>query len=399
MRKITLLQMACIVFVFCIAMTTASPAQTFSTLTSFDNTNGANPFYMSLVQGSNGDLYGTTELGGANGDGTVFKINTAGKLTTLHSFDYTDGAGPYAGLVLASDGDLYGTTTFGGANGDGTVFKITTGGTLTTLYNFCSKSGCADGYMPYAGLVQGKDGKLYGTTFLGGTSGFGTVFKITTAGKLTTLYSFCSQLLCADGYLPFAGLVQATNDDLYGTTTLGGAHGDGTVFKITTAGTLTTLHSFDGTDGEEPDAGLVQASNGDLYGTTPYGGANVDYGTVYKITTGGTFTTEHSFDGLDGGSPYAALIQATDGNLYGTALFGANGVGTVFQITTAGKLTTEHSFDYTDGIWPYGGLVQASSGTLYGTTSQGASGYGSVFSLVLSTKKAEHAEEPSEPQE
>ena len=106
MRKIPLLQMACIVFVFCIAMATASPAQTFSTLKSFDNTNGANPFYLSLIQGSNGDLYGTTELGGSNGDGTVFKITTAGKLTTLHSFDYSDGAGPYAGLVLASDGDL-----------------------------------------------------------------------------------------------------------------------------------------------------------------------------------------------------------------------------------------------------------------------------------------------------
>jgi uncharacterized repeat protein (TIGR03803 family) len=253
--------------------------------------------------------------------------------------------------------------------------------------------------MPYAGLVQAKNGDLYGTTFLGGTSGFGTAFKITTAGKLTTLYNFCSQILCTDGYLPFAGLVQATNDDLYGTTTLGGANGDGTVFKITTGGKLTTLHSFDITDGEEPDAGLVQASNGDLYGTTPYGGANVDYGTVYKITEGGTFTTEHSFDGLDGGSPYAGLIQATDGNLYGTALFGANGVGTVFKITTAGTLTTEHSFDYTDGIWPYGGLAQASNGTLYGTTSQGASGYGTVFSLTLTTKKADNPDQPSDPQE
>ena len=370
MKKFTLVLTVFTAVVFLFAMAAASSAQTFSTLASFDNTDGANPSYISLVQGTSGDLYGTTELGGANGDGTVFKITTAGKLTTLHSFDYSDGAGPYAGLVLASDGNFYGTTTFGGANGDGTVFKITTAGKLTTLYNFCSQSGCTDGYMPYAGLVQGKDGNLYGTTFLGGESAFGTLFKITTAGDLTTLYNFCSRALCTDGYLPFAGLVQATNDDLYGTTTLGGAHGDGTVFKITTSGKLTTLHSFDITDGEEPDAGLVQASNGDLYGTTPYGGANVDYGTVYKITEGGTFTTEHSFDGLDGGSPYDTLIQATDGSLYGTALFGKYGVGTVFKITTSGMLTTEHSFDYTDGIWPYSGLVQASNGVLYGTTSQ-----------------------------
>lgn len=399
MRKFTWPHSVFMIFLFCVAMATVSPAQTFRTLHSFDNTDGANPFYFSLVQGSNGDLYGTTELGGANGDGTVFKITPAGKLTTLHSFDYTDGAGPYAGLVVASNGDFYGTTTFGGANGDGTVFKITSAGTLTTLYNFCSQAGCADGYMPYAGLVQGKDGNLYGTTFLGGASAFGTVFKITTGGKLTTLYNFCSQILCSDGYLPFSGLIQASNDDLYGTTTLGGAQGEGTVFKITTAGKLTTLHSFDITNGEEPDAGLVQASNGALYGTTPYGGAHVDYGTVYKITTGGTFTLEHSFDGLDGGSPYASLIQATDGNLYGTALFGANGVGTVFKMTTSGTLTTEHSFDYTDGIWPYGGLVQASNGTLYGTTSQGASGYGTVFSLALPATKSDRPDEPSEPQD
>jgi uncharacterized repeat protein (TIGR03803 family) len=381
------------------AMATASPAQTFSTLASFNNTDGANPFYISLVQGSNGDLYGTTELGGANGDGTVFKITTAGKLTTLHSFDYSDGAGPYAGVVLASDGNLYGTTTFGGAYGDGTVFKITTGGTLTTLYSFCSQSGCTDGYMPYAGLVQGKDGDLYGTTFLGGSNAFGTIFKITTKGALTTLYSFCSQTLCADGYLPFAGLIQANDSHLYGTTTLGGSYGEGTVFKITTAGKLTTLHSFNTTDGAEPDAGLVQAGNGALYGTTPFGGAFVDYGTIFKITTSGTLTTLHSFDGLDGGSPYARLTQASDKNLYGTALFGKYGVGTVFKITTAGTFSTEHSFDYTDGIWPYGGLFQGSNGDLYGTTSQGASGYGTVFSLSLPGKNPDYADEPEKIQE
>ena len=370
-------------FVFCLATAIALPAQILKTLKSFNQTNGANPSYMSLVQGANGDLYGTTELGGKNGDGTVFKITTAGKLTTLHSFDYSDGAGPYAGLVLATDGNLYGTTTFGGVNGEGTVFKITTAGKLTTLYNFCSQPGCTDGYMPYAGLVQATNGNLYGTTFLGGASAFGTVFEITTAGTLTTLYNFCSKPGCTDGYLPFAGVVQAIDGDFYGTTTLGGTYAQGTVFKVTAKGKLTTLHSFNYTDGAEPDAGLVQASNKDLYGTTSYGGANIDYGTVFKITTAGKLTTLHSFDGLNGGSPYASMIQATDGNLYGTALFGPNGVGLVFKMTTAGTLTTEHSFDYTDGIWPYGGLVQASDGTLYGTTSQGASGYGTVFSLSL----------------
>src|SRR5208283_2780235 len=194
-------------------------------------------------------LYGTTEEGGANctplGCGTVFKITPGGMLSTLHSFDGTDGANPFTGLVQATNGDLYGTTGSGG-KGYGTVFKITPSGTVTTLYSFCSQSNCTDGEHP-SGLVQATNGDLYGTTATGGVDwpyGWGTVFKITPSGTLTTLYSFCSQSKCADGESPGAGLVQATNGDLYGTTYSGGAFGGGTVFKITPSGTLTTLYSF-----------------------------------------------------------------------------------------------------------------------------------------------------------
>ena len=220
---------------------------------------------------------------------------------------------PYGALLQATDGNLYGTTEAGGANGVGTVFKITTSGTLTTLYSFCSQSGCMDGYLPYAGLVQATNGDLYGTTGFGGascadTGGCGTIFKITKSGALTTLHSFCSQNGCPDGKKPFAGLIQATNGNLYGTTVGGGANGGGTLFKITTSGTVTTLYSFCSqsacADGQTPLAVLVQATNGDLYGTTGFGGANCadtgGCGTIFKITKSGTLTTLHSFFSQNG---------------------------------------------------------------------------------------------------
>jgi uncharacterized repeat protein (TIGR03803 family) len=272
-------------------------------------------------------------------------------LTTLYSFcldggiNCTDGELPEAGLVQSTNGNLYGTTTYGGANGDGTVFKISPSGTLTTIYSFCSQSNCTDGEVPEAGLVQATDGNLYGTTSEGGAHAAsgdaygGTVFKITPNGTLTTLYSFCAQSNCTDGDFPEAGLVQATDGDFYGTTAYGGASlcydSCGTVFKITPSGTLTTLHSFDGTDGSESVAGLVQATDGRFYGTTEFGGANGE-GTVFKITPGGTLTTLHSFDGVNGASPFAGLIQATNGKFYGTAVTG-NGYGTIFSLSVGLK--------------------------------------------------------------
>src|ERR1039458_1471192 len=276
---------ACAVLVLCATTAIALPAQiaTLTTIHRFCSQSGcpdgAGP-YAGLVQATNGGLYGTTYGGGTNSEGTIFKITPGGTLTTLYSFcsqtNCTDGYGPYAGLVQAANGDLYGTTSNGGANGNsGTVFKITPGGTLTTLYRFvCSQSGCPDGVDPTAGLVQAANGDLYGTTYGGGTNGdYGTVFKITPGGTLTTLYSFCSRSGCTDGQNP-SGLVQAANGDLYGTTAGAGTNGHGTVFKITPSGTLTTLYSFCSrssacTDGFQPYAGLVQAANGDFYGTTP----------------------------------------------------------------------------------------------------------------------------------
>ena len=381
---------ACAVFVLCATTAIALPAQTFTTLYSFDGTDGE--AYAGLVQATNGDFYGTN-------DGTIFKITAGGTLTTLSV------ALSYGGLVQATNGDFYGTTANGGANGGGTVFKMTPSGTLTTLYNFCSQVDCTDGAYSRAELVQATNGDFYGTTQGGSTGVGGTVFKITPGGTLTTLHNFCSQggfPYCGDGAFPFAGLVQAANGDFYGTTYWGGAGGGcdgsacGTVFKITPSGTLTTLVSFDGADGGNPMAGLVQATNGDLYGTT--------YSTVFKITPGGTLTTLNNFCSqsgcTDGLAEMSGLVQATDGNLYGTTYAGgassasclsygaSEGCGTIFKITPSGKLTTLYSFcpqsGCMDGITPAAGLIQATNGDLYGTTGGGGTnGDGTFFSLSV----------------
>jgi uncharacterized repeat protein (TIGR03803 family) len=372
----------------------APTGPTFVTLHSFSGPDGEGPF-AGLVQAAGGDLYGATS-------GTIFEITPSGTLTTLYSFcsqpGCADGTLPYAGLIRASDGNFYGTTYEGGANHRGTAFKITASGVLTTLYSFCSQSGCPDGAGPHAELVQATSGNVFGTTTFGGSGprdGGGTIFEITPDGAMTTLYRFCAQSGCRDGGRPVAGLIQAGNRNLYGTTKLGGANGAGTIFTITPGGMLTTLysfcpHSYPCTDGAEPFAGLVQASDGDFYGATYKGGTNAA-GTIFRITPGGTLTTLYSFCArsgcTDGGYLYAGLIQASDGNLYGTTVEGGTyGLGTIFKITPGGALTTLYSFgsQSDDGIEPYAGLVQARNGDFYGTTLQGgASGSGTVFSLSV----------------
>jgi uncharacterized repeat protein (TIGR03803 family) len=413
---------AWVVFVLCTGTALTSPAQTFTTLVSFDFNDGTIPAYESLVQGADGNLYGTTAYGGHNnfpcggtlGCGTIFRITPAGVLTTLYNFclllNCEDGDLPSGGLIQATDGNFYGTTF-------GTVFKITPAGTLTTLYNFCSQPECTDG-SGANGLVQATDGNFYGTTYSGGANcldsgppGCGTVFEVSPAGKLTTLYSFCPDFsICSDGMLPLGRLVQGSDGNFYGTTSEEDFNFIGTVFKITPTGTLTALYTFcsqpDCTDGDFPFAGLVQASDGNLYGTTTSGGAHcIKYGgcgTVFKITPGGKLTTLYSFCSRtkcsDGQVPIAGLVQATDGNFYGTTYSGgANNRGTVFEITPAGKLTTLYSFcsqpGCTDGGFPSAGLVQATDGNFYGTTSKGGAdlgrcvnpnpGCGTVFRLSV----------------
>jgi uncharacterized repeat protein (TIGR03803 family) len=393
---------AYVVFALCATTAIALRAQTFTTLHSFDNTDGVNP-ESTPVQATNGGLYGTTPGGGANGGGTVFIISTGGTLTTLYSFcaqtACADGSGPFPALVEATNGDFYGTTNGGGAGNAGTVFKITQSGTLTTLYSFCSQTNCTDGAYPDGALVQATNGALYGTTSGGGTSNDGTVFEITPSGAFTTLHSFDG----TDGQAPTTGLVQATNGDFYGTTGSGGPACAppylfycGSVFRITTSGVLATIYTFcsqgdNCADGSGP-SGLIQATNGNLYGTTNIGGTSsiAAQGTVFKISPSGTLTTLHSFCYCTGGAnPDAGLVQGTDGNFYGTTEDdGANHGGTIFKITPGGMLTTLYNFcaqhGCTDGENPYATLVQDTDGTFYGTTaSGGTNGYGTVFSLSV----------------
>ncbi len=393
--------MLLVTFLFCTVIASSAQSIFFTSLASFNGTDGANPYFMSLVQGTDGNFYGTTWLGGNNNCdngyetcGTVFKITPAGTLITLYSFcsqaDCADGWSPYTGLVQGRDGNFYGTTVYGGNNncylGCGTIFKITPAGTLATLYSFDGSQGT----YPSAPPVQGSDGNFYGTTMWGGAYGAGTVFKVTPAGMLTTLHNFDG----SDGLRPGAGMIQATDGNFYGTTDAGGTYGDGTVFKITPTGTLTTLHSFCSQsgcpDGDEPTAGLVQATDGNFYGTTIYGGNENCYGygcgTIFKITPTGTLTTLYSFQGSpEGFWPTAGLVQASDGNFYGTtAAGGTYQDATVFEITPAGTLTTLHSFDGSDGSGCNGGLVQATDGNFYGATyGGGAYGDGTVFRLGL----------------
>jgi uncharacterized repeat protein (TIGR03803 family) len=371
-----------------IASTPPTPA--FRTLVNFSGANGANPA-PNLIQGADGNLYGTTPGGGANGSGELFKLTPSGNLTVLYSFcpeaGCTDGKGPN-GLTLGSDGNLYGGTGSGGTFGYGIAFKFTGAGSPITLHNFDG----SDGSNPF-GLVQASNGDFYGATSYGANfvectgNGCGTVFKLTSTGTLTTLHDFCSQPDCGDGAVLYEYLVRGTDGDYYGTTYGGGTANCGTVFKITPKGDLTTIYTFG--LGAYPfcggnPLGLALGTDGNFYGVT------TDYqGSVFKITPKGNLTTIYTFCAqigcTDGSLPRVGLTLGSDGNFYGTTYFGGtHNEGTVFRITPAGLLTTLHSFNGRDGNYPIGGLFQATNGVFYGTTTMGGSdGDGTIFSLSV----------------
>jgi len=395
-----------IMLVVAVVATRPARAQTFtySVLYSFMGSPDGEWPVAGLVLDAQGNLYGTTGQGGdlacgVYGCGTAFKVDSTGKETVLYSFTgATDGALPYAGLVLDAQGNLYGTTAGGGTYGSGTVFKLDTTGKETVLHSFTGKSG--DGADPWAGLVLDARGNLYGTTELGGYSACsttpfgrscGTVFKVDTTGKETVLYSFTGKK--GDGAVPRAGLVLDAQGNLYGTTYLRGAHNEGTVFKVDTNGKETVLYSFTGTggDGYFP-GGLVLDAQGNLYGTTYKGGAH-NKGTVFKVDTTGKETVLYSFAGRgrDGTNPWAGLVLDAQGNLYGTTEFGGGacnwgglGCGTVFKVDTTGKETVLYRFTGApDGALPCAGLVLDAQGNLYGTTNYGgAYDRGMVFKLT-----------------
>jgi len=357
------------------AVTQASSTETV--LYAFTGNTGQDP--LAGVLDRNGTFYGTTEGGGSQSYGTVYRLGSNGTETVLLSFDYTHGARPNAGLIGDKAGNLYGTTQQGGANGGGTVFKIAANGTETVLHSFTDLPG-GDGSYPVAGLIRDAKGALYGTTQHGGTSDDGTVFKLA-KGSETVIHSFSG----SDGAWPYGGLVADSAGNLYGTTIEGGANSDGVVFKIAVNGNETVVHPFAGGDGSYPVAGLITDSSGNLYGTTKQGGKS-GAGTVFKIAPDGTESVLHSFGGTsDGAFPMSSLIKDGKGNLYGTTNGGgAHGAGTVFRISAKGKETVLYSFaGGQDGAFPQAPVVRDLAGNLYGTTSSGGkSSEGTVFMIA-----------------
>jgi uncharacterized repeat protein (TIGR03803 family) len=344
-------------------------------------TDGATPSVSgSLLQASDGNLYGVTFLGGAYNEGVVFEITPGGSESVLHSFagGAADGANPGGSLIQATDGNLYGVTGAGGANGDGVLYKLTPGGGESVVYSFAG--GTTDGQEPVSGVIQASDGNFYGMTVLGGASNGGVVYKLTPGGTESVLYSF------ADHGGPNGSLVEGSNGNFYGLLPYGRYGG---FFDITPGGTLTVLYSFSGgtTDGEFPTGTPIIARDGNFYGATGGGGANSINGVIFKITPGGAESVLYSFGGgaADGEQPENGPIQASDGNLYGVTEYGgASNDGIVYEISLSGAETVLHSFSggTTDGATPVGTLLQAANGDLYGTTyNGGANGKGTIFEI------------------
>jgi uncharacterized repeat protein (TIGR03803 family) len=297
-------------------------------------------------------------------------VHTA-KPITLGSFGGANGSTPEAALVEATDGNFYGTTFAGGISDTGTVFRMSPSGTLTVLHSFNG----TDGAHPTASLIEGSDSNFYGTTFSGGSNDLGTVFQISPAGTLITLHQFAG----VDGAHPLAEVVEGVDGNFYGTTYSGGLSDTGTVFQITPSGTLTVLQHFNGTNGALPQAGLFQGSDSNLYGTASDGGTKKD-GTVFQITPAGTLTVLFNFDGgTNGASPGATLVQARDGLFYGSSAGESKKDGSIFRISSAGAFTPLLNINQSEGRPPISNLIRGNDGNLYGTARGGANGFGTVF--------------------
>jgi uncharacterized repeat protein (TIGR03803 family) len=371
--------------VLTLSLAVCAQAQTFSYLADFDGTNGYQPFG-SLTQATDGNFYGTTTNGGGHGYGNVYRITPSGEITSIYNFckrpNCADGTTPESAPVLGSDGNLYGTTT-GIGYGYGTVYKMTLSGKLTTLYTFCSLAECADGSFPN-GLLLASDGNFYGTTFGGGNFNEGTIFKITPAGQFTSLYSFCSLANCADGIRPVSSPIEGNDGNFYGATWQYPT--GGVLYRFTLAGDYKVLYSFCRgiiiCSGGSEAVAIVQDANGNFFGTTQYGGGSGGYGTVFELTAKQQFINLHNFDKTDGAYPDEGLTLADDGNFYGiTAEGGPANAGTIFEITAAGTFRTLYTFAPPYGDEPAGPLLQGTDGNLYGTTpsNPGYDPWGTVF--------------------
>jgi uncharacterized repeat protein (TIGR03803 family) len=355
-------------------------AQTLTVLYSFATRTGALPS-SGVIRDGAGNLYGTTWFGGTDQWGTVFEVTSGAKETVLYNFTGgKDGKYAYSGLLRDSSGNLYGATLAGGTYQGGAVFKVDTMGKETVLYSFTGRS---DGASPW-GLTRDSAGNLYGTTGAGGSAGNGVVYELNASGYQTVIYSFGGG---NDGATPNPGLVRDGAGNLYGTTSSGGVGNHGTVFKVSSTGKETLLYTFTGgTDGGLPNGELLRDNSGDIYGTTQLGGAFGE-GTVFKVDSNGNETVLYSFNtnNNDGRTPSGGVYRDSLGNLYGNTEWGGEyGWGTTYKIDTLANEMILYSFTGgTDGKYPIGSLTRDAAGNLYGTTQQGgASGNGVVFKLT-----------------
>lgn len=374
---------------FGVALSAFGQTATHTVVYSFSGgkTDGVNP-YGPVIQAPDGNLYGMTPGGGANNAGVIYRVSPSGSETVLYSFPGGNaGGGSLGSLTLGSDGNLYGFAS-GGTYSSGQFFSLTMTGTFSSLYNF---SGGTDGGGPQGAPVQGTDGNFYGAAATGGL-GYGTIFKLTPGGIYTMLHEFNG---VQDSGQPEGSLIEGSDGNFYGTANqsdTGLQYTVGAVYSITPAGVFTTLHNFTGgADGSNPDGAMVEGTDGSYYGTTHNGGSGVTSddsgnGTIFKVTSAGVFTTLYTFTGgTDGAHPEGTLALGTDGNFYGTSL--GNGNGNFFQITPAGALTVIHTFTgYSDGGQPLSGPLEGSDGNLYGTTYSGGSFLlGTVYKVTTAT--------------
>jgi uncharacterized repeat protein (TIGR03803 family) len=381
----------CMAALLCLTGVIVAQAQTFTTIANLPVS--LLPLTL-LVQGEDGNLLGEGTGINVFAAGAILRINLNGQLTPLYHFcsqsNCSDGEFP-EGLFQASDGKIYGTTQLGGA-GNGVLYRLSTGNKEIVVHRFCSQPDCTDGANPSSAPVPSLKGGLLGTTAAGGANGQGTLFEVSPTGDLTTLFSFCAQSDCTDGADPVTPPIQTANGIIFGTTTYGGKYSAGTVYALTTREHLVTIHSFQPVEpGSVAPTALIQGADGNFYGLTFNGGSVTNDGTIFRVTPLGKFTNLYSFcpktNCLDGTGP-SSLIQGSDGNLYGiTNQGGANNSGTIFKVSRDGSLTTLYTFcqqpKCPDGGGPVS-LMQETNGMFYGTTERGGSlGGGTVFSLSL----------------
>jgi uncharacterized repeat protein (TIGR03803 family) len=383
------LALACAAITFSLAE--PAQAQTVTPLATFNSQFASGP--VAPIQATDGNFYGTAG-GGTHGEGVIYRVTPEGRLSSLYNFcsqpNCADGEAGTSSPLLGSDGNLYGVTSYGGSNNSGTIYQLTLSGKLTVLYNFCPPNSCSGGTDSY-GLLEGSDGNFYGTTFEGGNSNLGTIFRISPSGDFKVLYNFCALANCVDGVLPQSPPIQGIDGNFYGVVTGGGSMQGGALYKLTPSGTYSVVRNFCSygngpCDGAQPES-IVQDASGNFFGIAEFGGPE-NYGTVFEITSENQFKALHSFDEVSG-YPLPGLALGSDGNIYGKTTGNGAGLndGTLFETAPEGVFTQVYSFSYcSTGLTPWWGpLFQGTDGIFYAATIYGGnsdcSGGGTIFAL------------------